>query len=244
MSEHKKINLEEAIEKSPKQYKLSIEYIYSVLLSDEFVIYISKATRHDQYDMGRSRTEYKKDIRYFNSASLIIITNKQWIRRPTYWASGNFAENPILFTNPKEKQNIFNKWKEHPRWAEPFENIPPEGKNTRKWGQTAQEWATSEIKFLPLRKISVSNKFYLFSNQNNIQHKYIHLSINGNDYTFEPEDGEKLFSLLQSVAINNRQIDLGEKNEKSNQIHIGGNVSESTIIIGNENETQKSKKNE
>jgi hypothetical protein len=38
MSEHKKISLEEAIEKSPKQYKLSIEYIYSVLLSDEFVI--------------------------------------------------------------------------------------------------------------------------------------------------------------------------------------------------------------
>ncbi len=216
MSEYKKLSLEEVIEKSPKQYKLSIEYIYSVLLPNESVIYVSKATHHEKYDMGGSHNGYKKDIRYSNTSSLVIITNKRWIRRPTGWALGNI-DSPILFTDTKAKQNFFNSWKECPRWSEPYDDIPPEDSGFRK-GQTPQEWATSNIKFLPLTEISVSNKFFYFSNQNNIQKKYVHLEISGTDYTFEPEDGEKLFSLLQLASINNGQIELGEvtKNEKSN----------------------------
>ena len=128
-------------------------------------------------------------------------------------------------------------WKEYYRWAEPLDSIPPEDSSFRN-GQTPHEWASSNIRFLPLNEISVTNKSYCFSNQNNIKKKYVRLVINDTDYTFEPEDGEKLFSLLQLAVTNNGQIELGEvmKNDKSNQIHISGNVSGSTIIIGNENE--------
>ena len=117
MSEYEKISLEEAIKKSPKQYKLSIEYIYSVLLPNESVIYIGKATHHKEYDMGGSHNGYKKDIRYSNTPSLIIITNKRWIRRPTGWAFDEF-NSPILFTDKKAKQNFFNSSIPSPNWGE------------------------------------------------------------------------------------------------------------------------------
>ena len=150
MSEYEKINLEKAIEKSPKQYKLSLEYIYSILFKNEFVVYVSKAMLHEQYDMGGSHNGYKRDMRYLNTPSLVIITNERWIRKPTWWSPGDI-DSPILFTDTKAKQNFFNSWKEHPRWKEPYVDIPPEDSKFRQ-GQTPQEWAASGIKFLPLKK--------------------------------------------------------------------------------------------
>lgn len=208
MSEYKKISLGEAIEKSPNQYKLSIEYIYSILLPNESVIYVSKAMHNEQYDFGGGHWGDKKDIRYRNTPSLIIITNQRWIRKFTNWSPDDI-DSPILFTGKKEKQNFFNSWKEYPRWKEPFNDIPPESSGYRQ-GQTPQEWAVSDIRFLPLNEISVSNKAYLFSNQNGIKKKYLLLEINDTDYTFEPEDGERLFSLLQLASTNNGQIELDE----------------------------------
>jgi hypothetical protein len=213
MSEYKKISLEEATKKSPEQYKLSIEYIYSILLPNESVIYVSKAMNHEQYDFGGSHNGYKKDIRYSNTPSLIIITNQRWIRKFTDWAPGDI-DSPILFTDTKEKQNFFNSWKRYPRWKEPFDGIPPEDSGIRQ-GQTPQDWAASDIRFLPLNEISVTDKAYRFSNKNGIKKKYVLLEINDTDYTFEPEDGEKLFSLLQFASINNGQIELTDEAVKN-----------------------------
>jgi hypothetical protein len=211
MMEWKSIDLIEAIEKSPAIYKLSLEYIYSILLPNETVIFVGKATHHEKYDMGSTNPityVYKEDIRCRNTPSLVIITNKRWIRKWTSWSLGDL-DNPILFSDKISKQNFINTWKEHYRWSEPLNEMPSE-KNFERKGITTQEWAESNIKFVSLENIYVENKYYCFSNKNGIKKKYMRLVVNDTDYTFEPEDGNSVFSLIQLAASNNGNIILND----------------------------------
>lgn len=214
MIENSSINLAKAIEISPKIYKLSLEYIYSLLLPNEEVIFVGKATHHEKYDMGDTNPityVYKEDIRYRNTPSLIIITTMRWIRKWTRWSLDDFYH-PILFTDKNVKQNFINTRKEHYRWTEPLDEIPSVNSGERQ-GLTPQEWAESNIRFVSMEKIFVENKFYCFTNKNGIQNQYVRLVINNTDYTFEPEDGKTVYYLILKASASK---DNSVKNENSN----------------------------
>lgn len=201
MIENRSIDLATAIEISPKIYKLSLEYIYSILLPNEEVVFVGKATHHEKYDWGETNPItgfYKEDIRCRNTPSLVIITTLRWIRKWTSWALDDF-KNPILFTDKNTKQNFLNSWKEHYRWSEPLNEIPSINSGERQ-GLTPQEWAESNIKFVSMEKIFVGKKFYCFTNKNGINKQYVRLVINNTDYTFEPEDGNTVFSLILAAS--------------------------------------------
>lgn len=250
MIENRPIDLTKAIEKSPKIYKLSLEYIYSNLLPSEEVIFVGKATHHEKYDMGDTSPityVYKEDIRCRNTPSLVIITNMRWIRKWTSWALDDF-NNPILFTDKNSKQNFINSWKEYYRWSDPLEDIPSIDSIERQ-GLTPQEWAESNIKFVPIEKIFVGNKFYCFSNNKGTKKQYVRLVINNTDYTFEPEDGNFVFSLIQLASANRGKVlksEFGDIEKSANDDAVAKlerlvNLKEQGYITDEEFSSQKKK---
>ena len=220
MSEYEEINLEAALEKNPIIYKLSLKYIYESLLPKEKVLFVSQATEHEvkveEYwsDFWR---QWKEKVTYSNTPSLVIITNERWIRKWTYWQPDEHSQ-PVLFTDKNAKQGFIRSMKTGYRWAEPFDDVPHD-KHYEREGKTLQEWANSNIRFLPLKEIEVGEKSFWFSNQNDVKKKYVRIEITDTDYTFKHDDGEKLFALLQLAATNNGRINLGMIDKKASLSH-------------------------
>lgn len=207
MNELKIIGKEEALEITPDFYKPTVQYIYgSALLPGEKVLFISKATRHDLYEnryWSEFSSSYKTEKRYDNTASLVVLTNQRWIRK---WSRASH-EQGLLFANKDKKERIFGSLKSGFRWREPVHQ-PPDPKHPERKGKSLDEWAMSSLRFLSLSEIKPPGKRIRYTNTKEGQRTYVMISLNGADYSFPFEQGEKLFQVLQVAASHSGKIPL------------------------------------
>lgn len=221
------MNLDTALKLTPDFYKPSIKYLYhSALLGNEKVIFIAKATRHqvsEERNWSSFSSEWKTTRHYYNVPSLIVLTNRRWIRKWT----GFPKEKGLLFSDKKEKEGFLKTLKSGYRWSETVTVAPPDEKSAeREGGKTIEEWAMSNINFVPLHEINAHNKRIRYTNHNNLQQQYLLFTVNKNDYSFCFEDGEKLFQLLQEATANGGRIVLNDGKAHA----TGQSVSDSEIV--------------
>lgn len=209
MGEITTIAFEDALQRVPNFYKPSLTYLYqSALFPGEEVLFVGVSTKHivtSEQQWSSFLSEWKEKLTYSNTSSLIVLTNQRWIRKGTSWST----EKGLLFSNKDEKEHWFKAFKTGFRWAEPRQDRPPNKTSSDRQGKSVEEWARSDIVFLPLKQIQASNAAVRFTNQDNVQQKYLMISINDDYFSLPIEDGEQLFQLLQEATLNDGMIPLG-----------------------------------
>lgn len=209
MNEISIISLEDALKITPNYYKPSVEYVYkSALLPGESVVFICETTRHsikEERNWSDLLGEYRTKRDYFNTASLLLITNMRWIRKPAGWSQ----EEGLLFGEKSQKERFLKTMKSGYRWARPIRDDPPSEKSAERKGQSLEEWAMSNIRFLSLGKIVLGPKKIRFTNTKDSQDTYLLVKITDAHYSFHFEQGETVYHIVQTALANNGKLNLG-----------------------------------
>lgn len=211
MEKIQEIPFEIALEKSPPIYLPSVEYIYNSLLPDEKVIFIGKCTVHYtevKKKWSDFQNQWKEKKTFYNTPSLLVITNERWIRKWTNY----YPKDPqmVLFFNKNAKKRIWDSMENSYCWIEPNNEVPYEGHYERA-GKTLQEWGASNIRFVSLMDIKVLDKRFCYTTIENLQTVFVQLNIDNYFYTFNADDGEILFLMLQAASKNSGKITIEQK---------------------------------
>ena len=201
---HQPIPIKEAKSKASEIFHRTVELIYEKhLLEGEIVLFVGECTYHKKESEERvtlSGISKYVDVIY-NTASLLILTNKRWFRMPTdyYTKTG-----PRILQDKNTVDRFFetveNKLKY--RWIYPSPSLPDK-KYWKRTKETLDEFSEKGLRIVPLSNITVYDRGKFFIKEDKIIKDIFRIKLNSDWWvSFPLKEGESVHQLLQMAATN------------------------------------------